>query len=289
MEVLTPLVAGLAHRHATIGGHRLHYVEAGEGEPLLLLHGWPQHWWSWRHVIGPLSERYRVICPDVRGLGWSEGPGPGAAIDDYSLHRLARDMLELADELGLGRLRVVGHDWGCVTAYRACLSHPERFAAGVFLGGVHPWSAFAHPWLYLRPWHLWGYAALGPGAMNALGAVTRCLREWRHVGAFTAEEEQVYVERTDTPAGRAATGAYDRNIIVREIPHFLRVHRSLRLRVPALHLNGAEDPLTRKVPGHWRHHADAMRLEQVPDCGHFIAEERPEELLDRIVPFLERP
>jgi len=75
--------------------------------------------------------------------------------------------------------------------------------------------------------------------------------------------------------------------VLREIPHFLRVHRSLRLGVPVLHLNGAEDPLTAAVPRH-RHQRNApdLRLELIPDCGHFIPEERPDELLDRMVPFL---
>ena len=286
MTTALPSVESVTSRWATVDGYRLHYAEAGEGEPLVLLHGWPQHWWSWRQVIGPLAERHRVICPDVRGLGWSQGPGSSSAMHHYRLARLARDLVELLDVLGIDRARVMGHDWGCVTAYRACITWPERFAAGVFLGGVHPWAAFAHPRLYLRPWHLWGYALAGPRVLNAAGTIAHCLRTWRHAGAFTAEEERTYAERTDTVAGRAATRAYDRSIVAREIPHFLRTHRSIRLRVPALHLNGAEDPLTRAVPQHWRRFADDMRLELVPDCGHFLAEERPQELLDRVVPFL---
>ncbi|WP_433732646.1 alpha/beta fold hydrolase [Nocardia sp. CA-129566] len=77
---------------------RIHYAEAGTGEPLILLHGWPQHWWEWRQVIAPLARRYRVICPDIRGLGWSEGSGGG-----YTFERLARDLVELMDQLGVRR------------------------------------------------------------------------------------------------------------------------------------------------------------------------------------------
>ena len=282
-----PAVEGMVHGTAVVDGNRLHYAEAGDGEALVLLHGWPQHWWSWRHVIGPLAERYRVICPDIRGLGWSEGPGSSAAMEHYSLARLAADVVELLDVLGIERARFVGHDWGCVTGYRACLSWPHRFVNAALLAGVHPWAAFAVPRLYVRPWHLWAYATLGPGILNRLGAPAHCLRTWRHAGAFTDDEVRTYVERTDTPAARGATRAYDRNLALGEIPHFLRHHRSLRLRVPVLHLNGAEDPLTRGVPQHWRRYADDMRLELIPDCGHFIPEERPDELLDRLIPFLE--
>src|SRR3712207_8699698 len=67
-----PGVAGVEHRYENVNGIRMHYAEAGEGEPVVLQHGWPQHWWMWRDYIGPLAERFRVICPDLRGHGWSD-------------------------------------------------------------------------------------------------------------------------------------------------------------------------------------------------------------------------
>ncbi len=93
-----PEVEGVEHRWATVNGFRMHYAEAGEGEPAILQHGWPQHWWAWRHQIGPLAERYRVIVPDLRGYGWSDAPRSG-----YEKARLAADVLALMDE---GRRRV---------------------------------------------------------------------------------------------------------------------------------------------------------------------------------------
>jgi pimeloyl-ACP methyl ester carboxylesterase len=281
-----PAVAGVAHRTTAVGGFRLHYAEAGEGEPLVLLHGWPQHWFQWRHLIGPLAEQYRVIVPDIRGLGWSEGPGRSSSTRHYSLVTLAAELVGLLDALGIARTRYVGHDWGCVVGYRALLSYPDRFRSASLLGGVHPWASFAPPRLYLRPWHLWAYALIGAAATTRLGLVEHCLRTWRHLGEFSNVERRTFADRAGTPAALGATRAFDRNIVFSEIPHFLRVHRSLRLRVPVLHINGAEDPLTRGVPGHWRHYADDMRLELLPDCGHFIADERPHELLDRLSTFM---
>ena len=288
LEAGMPPCEGVEHRTAVVGGLRLHYAEAGEGEPLVLLHGWPQHWWEWRHVIAPLATHYRVICPDIRGLGWSEGPGPRARMEQYSFARLAQDLFGLLDALGLERVRYVGHDWGCVVGYRAAISRPERIHKAVVLGGVHPWSAFASPRLYMRPWHLWAYAAFGSPLSTRLGVPAHCLRTWRHRGEFTRAEVETYAERMRLPATAGATRAYDRNVVAREIPYFWRHHRALRLRVPTLHLNGAEDPLTRAVPrSSWRHYADDMRYELIPDCGHFLAEERPDELLDRVTDFLE--
>jgi pimeloyl-ACP methyl ester carboxylesterase len=284
----TSTTAGVEHRSATVNGFALHYAEAGEGSPLVLLHGWPQHWWEWRHVIGPLAERHRVICPDIRGLGWSEGPGIGATTADYSLHTLASDLVGLLDVLGIDRAHLVGHDWGSAIGYRAMLSHPDRFLSGVMMGGVHPWSVFANPWLFLRPWHLWAYAALGAPVTTRLNVPAHCLRTWRHSGEFTPAETDNYVERMRRPQTIGATRAYDRNLAAHEIPYLLRHHRALRLRVRTLHLNGAEDPLTQAVPRDaWRPYADDMRFELLPDCGHFLAEERPDELLDRLTDFLD--
>jgi pimeloyl-ACP methyl ester carboxylesterase len=282
-----PACEGVAHREAVVNGFRLHYAEAGAGEPLVLLHGWPQHWWEWRHVIGPLAERYRLICPDIRGLGWSEGPGAGAVTGDYSLRALVGDLVGLLDALGLERVRLVGHDWGSAVGYRAALTLPHRFERAVMMGGVHPWSVLASPRLYLRPWHLWAYAALGAPVTTRFGVPAHTLRTWRHRGEFSDTEIETYVDRMRQPAALGATRAYDRNILLRVIPYFVRHHRAMRLRVRTLHLNGAEDPLTRAVPrDSWRPYADDMRYELLSDCGHFLAEERPDELLDRLTSFL---
>ena len=276
-----PPVDGVEHRFADIGGLRVHYAEAGSGDPLVLLHGWPQHWWAWRHLIEPLAERYRVICPDIRGLGWSEAP-PGG----YSWRELAADLVGLLDVLGIERARLVGHDWGCVVGYRACLHWPDRFERFVPMGGVHAWTASgARPRVILRPWHIYLYALVGPSA-TWLGVPENSLRAWRHVGSFTPEEMQIYLGPLRRPGSARATFRFDRNVVTHEIPWFVRHHRALRLRVPTLHLNGQHDPLTRRVPHSYHRYADDMRLQIVPGAGHFLAEERPAAVLDRLLDFL---
>jgi pimeloyl-ACP methyl ester carboxylesterase len=277
-----PHVEGVEHRWTSIDGLRLHYAEAGEGPPVVLVHGWPQHWWSWRHAIGPLSERFRVICPDIRGLGWSEGStAPGG----YTLHRLAADVLGMLDVLGIESARLVGHDWGAAIGYRACLNWPDRFQRYVALGGVHPWAAFSRPRLYVRPWHIYALAGLSPAATTRLGIPESALRAWRHVGRFTPEEEQVYLSALRLPSAAAATRQYYRNVVLREIPHFWRHHRAMRNGVPTLHLNGARDPLTQGLSRGYRPYAPEMDLQTLPGCGHFIGEEAPELLVDRLIQF----
>ena len=278
-----PHVDGVSHGFAKVDGLRLHYAEAGDGEPLVLLHGWPQHWWCWRHLVGPLSERYRVICPDVRGLGWSEGSRGG-----YTWERLARDVVDLLDQLGIERARLVGHDWGLVVGYRACFNWPERFRQFAALGGVHLWSRDGgSPQLWLRPWHVYLIALLGTTATTRLGITERCLRAWRHAGRFTDGEIEEYMRVMRGPAAERATVQFDRNVVLRELPHFARHYRVIRQRVPTLHLNGERDPLLPGVPDSYRDYADDMRLELVPGCGHFIAEEQPRWLLERLTRFFD--
>lgn len=284
--VSMPVVEGVTHHEVVIDGLRMHYAEAGEGPAVVLLHGWPQHWWCWRFLIGPLAQHYRVICPDFRGMGWSDGP----ARPDYTLRRMSTDVVALMDHLGIEHADLVGHDWGLVVGYQACFTWPERFDHFVALAGVHLWSLDGAPLrLWFRPWHLFVIAALGDLALSRLGLMTRPFRAWRAHGRFTDDELRTYTDVMDTPRSRHATRSFDRNVVLRALPHFLRTYRSLRLRVPTLHLNGDRDPLTIGVPHSYQKYADDMTLELVPSCGHFIAEERPEWLLERMRRFLEAP
>jgi pimeloyl-ACP methyl ester carboxylesterase len=278
-----PHVDGVEHRYQQVDGVRLHFAEAGHGDPLVLVHGWPQHWWCWRELIGPLSEHYRVICPDIRGLGWSEAPP-----SDYSRSRLVADLFGLLDALGIERVRFVGHDWGLAIGYQAALADPDRFERLVPMGGPHPWSpSGGPPRLYLRPWHIYlNPTPIGRFAIRRLGLPELLMRDWRHSGRFTPEEVEIFTSPLRRPESANASMRRYRDLVLRDIPFFVRRHKELRLRVPTLHLNGENDPLTQDVPDSYRGYADDMRLEQVPDCGHFPADERPGWVLDRLLEFL---
>ena len=278
-----PAVDGVSHRFAHIDGLRLHYAEAGHGPLLVLLHGWPQHWWSWRHLIEPLAQEYRVIAPDWRGMGWSQGSGDG-----YSWHGMARDVLDLVDAVGARDFRLVGHDWGLVVGYRVAFNWPDRVRQFVALGGIHPWAVDG-PSLRLAAaaWHVYLIALLGNVASRDLGITERCLRVWRHAGRFTAEELETYMSVMREPKCLTATKRFDRNVVLHELPHLAVHHRHLRLRVPTLHLNGDHDPLIPTLSASYRKYADDMHLETVRDCGHFVAEEQPQWLLNRLQAFLD--
>src|SRR5215212_3618132 len=133
LEELPP-VNGVRHRTVSVNGIDMHVAEAGDGPPLLLVHGWPQHWWCWRHLIPALSQRYRVLAPDLRGMGWSSAPeGP------YDKQTFADDLLALLDAEGIERTRIIGHDWGGYASFLLALGHPERVERLVGLDIPPPW------------------------------------------------------------------------------------------------------------------------------------------------------
>lgn len=282
MALPMPHVAGVEHDFVEAADTVFHVAEAGDGPPLVLLHGWPQHWWSWREVIGPLSRSYRVICPDIRGLGWSKGSD-----GSYRWDSLATDLADLLDALHLDRVKLVGHDWGLITGYRACLMYPKRFDRFVALAGIHLWQGYStKPIQFLRPWHVWLLGTLGAPGMTRLGLAERALREWRHNGTFSEDEAAVYLGPIRRPSSIAATVRFDRGVTFYEIARGLREFRNWHLQVPTLHLLGEHDPLTPHVPSNFGPYADDMTLDVVPDCGHFIAEEAPGQLLGRLEAFL---
>jgi hypothetical protein len=138
MPPAMPELEGVEHSfHDLPTGVRVHLASAGppDAPPVLAVHGWPQHWWSWRNVIRELAGEFRLLCPDLRGLGWS---GP-AADDDYRKQRLAEDQIALIDALGIDRVRLVGHDWGGWTALLAALTAPDRVLSLLALSIGHPW------------------------------------------------------------------------------------------------------------------------------------------------------
>jgi pimeloyl-ACP methyl ester carboxylesterase len=121
-------------------GLRFHVAEAGAGDPVVLVHGWPQHWWMWRHVVPLLAPHARLVMIDLRGFGWTDAP-PGA----YDKQTLADDLLAVLDALDLQRVCLMGHDWGAWSGFLACLAEPERFAAFLALGSPRPGGRPAGP------------------------------------------------------------------------------------------------------------------------------------------------
>jgi pimeloyl-ACP methyl ester carboxylesterase len=282
-----PQLAGVEHHHAPVGGIRIHYAEAGpsEGAAVLLQHGWPQHWWMWRHLIGPLADRgFRVIAPDMRGHGWSSKPA-----GDYRKDALMRDILGLLDQLGIERVRWVGHDWGTYVGLLAALRHPERIERFVAMAIPHPWQARRPTDLVTRGWYQLVLASplVGKLAIGKLGFTRAVLTKGRARGSFTEEELETYLAVIREPAATEASMRMYRHFLTREIgPILSGAFEEERLSVPTRWIVGAEDPVAGNADEGYREHADDMTLERLPGLGHFLPEEAPDLMLERVLDFL---
>jgi pimeloyl-ACP methyl ester carboxylesterase len=282
-----PQVPGVEHRELDVAGLRIHVAEAGEGDPLLLLHGWPQHWYEWRHVIPPLAERFRVICPDLPGFGWSQAPAEPAR---YEKERLADDMLALLDALELERVRMAGHDWGGWIGFLMAIRAPERLERYMALNIVHPWvhtRQFApHAW---RFWYQLVLAnPLGATTVRRTDFVARTTRlSLADRSAMTDEEIEAFAAPLREPAQARASMLLYRTFLLRELPALARGrYRGKRLGVPTKILFGERDAaLSPKLLEGVEKRGGDVSVELVPDCGHFIVDEQPQLVADRALSF----
>ena len=142
----------LTHHNANAHGTRIHYVRAGSGPPVMLLHGWPQSWRCWREVIPALAGRFTVIAPDLPGFGDS-----GKRAAGYDKRGMAEDLRALMQALGLGPISLVGHDVGAVVAYPYAALYPGEVERLVILD-VPPLGVGPASWTAAQPWH-WGFHA----------------------------------------------------------------------------------------------------------------------------------
>ncbi len=288
MAPAMPQVEGVEHRHAQLDGLRMHYAEAGDpdADALLLVHGWPENWWAWRKLIGPLSQRFRVIAPDLRGLGWTD-PAP----DGYDKAQLGRDVVALMDELGIERARWLGHDWGAFSGWHAMTEHPARFERFMPLSVPHPWPPEGppSPRRLARAWYQAVLAAplLGPLAIGPIGFPRKILQKSRVAGEWADGELDLYEELLRRPGYGNASIQYYRTFVTRELIALARGQfRDRRLTVPTRLLVGVHDAVARDMGEEYREHADDMRVERVDGAGHWLPEEKPEVVLERALEFL---
>jgi pimeloyl-ACP methyl ester carboxylesterase len=282
-----PQVAGVEHRYELVDGIRLHYAEAGppDGHVVLLQHGWPQHWWLWRDLIGPLSDRFRVIAPDLRGHGWSEKPR-----GDYRKDALMRDILGLLDKLEIERVNWVGHDWGAYTGMLAALRHPERVERFVCLSIPHPWQqergvleVASSAWYQV----VLSAPLLGKFAIGRLGFPALVLKGAREKGEYTDEELETYMSVIRQPDAVEASMRMYRHFLLHELmPSLSGAFKEERLTVPTRWIVGEKDRVSGRADDGYREHADDMTLEKLQGVGHFLPEEVPDLVRQRVLEFL---
>ena len=272
------------HAYADLGDVRLHYVTAGSGPAVVLLHGWPQTWYMWREVMPGLAGRYRVIAPDLRGLGDSSRPVGG-----YDKKTLAQDVWCLVhDVLGEDDLFVVGHDWGGPTAFAMAAQHRDavkRLAIfDVLVPGDGTPVMFANRWHHGLHWELDFPEALTAGREDVyLGFF---YRNWGgRPDAISPEAEREYLRAYRQPgAMRAGFNLY------RATPQDVADNQAFlsegKLKMPVLcHAGALGRGRGELAIESWRRVAEDVRDGVVEDCGHWIPEERPQWVVEQLLAF----
>lgn len=291
-----PTLDGVEHRFVDVGdGVTIHVADAGpaDGPAVMLVHGFPENWWEWRALIEPLAaDGYRVLCPDLRGAGWSSAPR-----SRYTKTEMAEDLASVLDELGVATVTLVAHDWGGPVAFIMMLRHRSKVAGFFGVNTVAPWMK--RDLRLLR--HLWrfGYQiplslpVLGPRLIgDAKARYFRLLGSWVGDG-FTVPEQDVrmYIERMRQPGHAEAGSRWYRTFQTSEALRWLRgefeLEDGVRLDIPVRWLHGTGDPVI--TPELLEGYADRITdfdLELVDGVGHWIVEQRPELVLDRLRAFL---
>jgi pimeloyl-ACP methyl ester carboxylesterase len=276
-----PPIAGVRRSFVQARGVRFHVTEAGEGTPVLALHGWPQHHYAYRDLLADPPPGLRIIAPDLPGYGWS-GPAPHR----WAKEDVAGDLLALMDALGLERVVLVGHDWGGFAGFLMVLGAPERFSAYLALNIAHPWQTprtmLPHLWRFLLYQPL--IATFGMPLHKRTRLVERVvLRTGTTVPLAPADTRWFGDRFRDPVCARAATDTY-RTFLLRELPVAARTPETRRATVPIRALFGVDDvAIHHSLAAAETANADDYTLERVAGCGHFIAEERAELVRDRLL------
>jgi pimeloyl-ACP methyl ester carboxylesterase len=278
------MVDGFTSEFAEVNGTRLHYVIGGRGEPLVLLPGWPRTWFQFHKIMPALAEHRRVIAVDLRGMGESDKPAAG-----YDKKNMARDVYELVRALGYEKVDIAGEDIGSMVAYSFAANHPEATRRIALWEAGHPTDLFYDLPMLARPGE--------PGApwvfaFNQLDELPEHVLEgrFRYVvdsmidaqatdpEAFSEEARAVYAAAYDTPdAIRAGNGwykAFAQDIAdARDYP---------KLTMPVLALGGRFYPF---VPLLLEGRATDVRFVEFEGAGHYLAEERPDDLVKELTEF----
>ncbi len=278
------------HRDIITNGIRMHYVIQGEGPLVVLLHGFPEFWYSWRHQIPFLAEHgYTVVAPDLRGYNGTDKPRRG-----YDVPTLIRDVAGLIKGLGQQKAIIVGHDWGGVLAWAFGINYSEMTERLIVMNAPHPaammremrtlkqlrksWYVFAFqiPWL---PEYM-----LRRNHANEIGRMLRGAAVQKSV--FPREETAKYQQAMSKPGAIKAALGYYRQLF-RRLPFTFRNYE-VHIGVPTLLIWGEQDiALGLELTTGLERWVDDIEIKRIPDSGHWVQQEKPEQVNQYMLEFLQ--
>ncbi|MGH8177819.1 MAG: alpha/beta fold hydrolase [Steroidobacter sp.] len=319
------MTAKLRHQTLTINGIQMHVAEQGAGPLVVLCHGWPELWYSWRHQVAALAAAgYRAVAPDMRGFGGTDAP---ANVDAYTILHTVGDIVSLVDALGERRATVIGHDWGAPVAWTAAMLRPDIFPAVIGMSVPHRPRSSDAPLRLLKQAGLtnfyWIYFQT-PGVAEAEFErdVPTTLRKLLYgvsgdapvdrENPLVIPEGKGFLDRMAVPPAPPAwlreediaemVGEYQRTGFRGGLNWYRNIDRNWELtapwrnatiRQPALFIAGTRDPVIAGKRGevaieHMTHAVPGVKKVMIDGAGHWIQQERPEQVNAEVLEFLSR-
>jgi len=278
------------HYNATVNNINIHYVKGGSGEPLVLLHGYPQTWYAFRYILPELARHFTLIIPDLRGLGDSDIPAGG-----YDTATVADDIFLLVTGLGYDKINLVGHDFGGNVAYAYAASHRKSVKKMAILDiGFLNFNLANSPLLPQETKSLWWFPfQMVPGLPELLIAGREAVYlNWFFQNssyiknAITEQDLQEYVRCYSEPGGLAAGFNYYRALF--DDMRFNEEQSKIKLKIPVLILGG-EFSFGARAADPWKLAAENVQGLVIKNAGHYLLEEQPQLTLNALLPFLLTP
>lgn len=293
---MNPAEPGWSHEYVAANGIRVHYVRHGAGEPIILLHGWPEFWYVYRKNIGSLAEYFDVIAPDLRGFGETDKPGtpdPPEALREH----MVEDLAALADALGLERIGIVSHDVGSYVAQAFARKYPERVSGLFFFNCVYPgigkrWlepDSVCEIWYQTFNQQPWAAELVGRDRESCRLYIGHFLDHWAHEPGLFDDDLERWVDNFMKPGN--LQGGFDWYLASDGARMQMMRHGALempKIETAARFLWGESDPVLKPE---WadrlgEYFAD-YSFDTAPGAGHFVHYERPELAVREIRRFFE--
>lgn len=275
----------LTHHYIKLPEVTLHYVSAGEGDAVVLLHGWPQTWYEWRYVIPQLAKNYHVIAPDLRGLGDSTRPLFG-----YDKKTIANDIwLLLNERLSIKKIFLVGHDWGGPIAFALSAAHPKEVRYLTIVDTVIPGDG-TDTFVGSRWYHAFHWIPDLPEFLTQGRERVYLEYFYRNWGArpdaLSEDAISEYLRTYSQPGAMRAGFNYYRTL-PQDIADNQIVLARRKLELPVLFITGDKGRArgAKEALDAARRIAIDARCYEIADCGHYVPEEKPEELSQKLITF----
>ena len=283
--------ARISFGYADVGDVKLHYAKAGDGEKLvILLHGFPEFWYSWRHQLVALSDAYTVVAPDMRGYNLSDKPLNKA---DYAIDNLVGDIVGLIHHFGKETAAVIGHDWGASVAWALAMKKPEVLwkLGALQVPPIPIWKRNQTMKQFFASWYMFFFQIPGLPEFrlrqNDYAALAKALRESTAApGVFSDDEIAEYKTSWSQPGAITAMLNYYRANIVKRM--FGQKDMPSKISVPTLFIYGEKDRavLPQTVAGVGDIVSGPYTEHRIPNSGHWVQQEARDEVTQVLRTFL---